>query len=576
MKRLTKKTDEENNSPDSTKKEKLGILDHILEHPNISAITGSVGFFIYNNQSIIRQYHKFGELDRYVSNFWLPALGLMGYQFLVLRGAISPMSKIATPKFKNIVKLRKLQKKVRAEYDSQKSNGNLESTLNDIKKCYGENHKQFYAYLSSLQIEFGEYEKGIENFIRYLRNANKSEIGFSFFPSDIINEGLMISHRLIKRELKRFLGKLSPIQEKSLTYEMLIASLNFNPKTKRGIVFAKQLNKMYHTLDDKLAYGNVMTYLDKPNEEHWRPFFEKLAEKLHEEGLSLEDLAEKETDTRNKIYKVRNIYLKEFEDSEGLLKEIRNTDHFKRLKHVVSRLIHVDFDGKNYLISPESGPTLDKLIDELETSKREKVLEKAIENLEEIHLRGNQLENVKVDEEHYLQRIRNLTQPYIENDDEFLSKYENEIIKVIANLDVMYYKDHNLKNILYEDEIVREIDFEHNLMKPPGIDMISALEFGKYHDEEFSKEMIIKYHQDMKNRLSYDQPDFIKFHEYLRVQRHLELAGYRSRVSSSNPNVQFHLEKAIDALENIAQHNHSENLPHLIQFLSKSVENLYS
>ena len=581
--------DENGNIPtDESKNIRKGILDYVFEYPTISAVTAGLSAVLYNWIPKISQGLSDGTLENIISEEWWKPILQFGIQAGIARAVFLPFSKFSSPKFKNFIKVTKLEKKLINEYQELLSNGKLKETLNDLKSCYDKNKNSYYITLSEAQIRNNRYEEGIDNILKNIRGKPNQDIGDNLEPFFRIVNLLTTGISYGKTKFKsKFIHNTE--KEKQDLYCTLLSSLYFSKSKTTPKIIISKINNKYSTIEDKLSYANVMNYLHEPNQEYWKPFFELLNEKLSQENKTIQDIVDTSADTRNKVLRYRNVFLKEFSNLENLENELRNLKHFSVISHVVSKALQGKIQDKDYLITPYSGETLLEKINSSERDEIENMLEKAITNLEEIHIHGTQtLDNTKVNAKYYETRIRELFGCFIENSnncnsdeninnqydvnyEKFFHEYRLLIAEHLSRAQGFYYKDNNPRNILYEDGIIREIDFEKNLLKSPLIDIVSTTEFSNYHEKEFSEEMVKKYYNDQNNIIENDLDEFLKLYEYARVQRHLELAGYRSRPGNNVDSeiIPFHIMNAYDALINITSFQKENNFQHIIETLEK-------
>ncbi len=565
---MSKRKSQNKKEKQTSKKEKLGFFDDFLEHPNInSGLLGLLGTAYFSASTIIQAIQQ-DMLPEFLSENGL-RMGLSWATLsIIARGAIMPFSKFKTPKAKNFLRFMKLEDKLKKEYSVLKKENKLQEELSKLHSCFGENVGYYYLAKSEIMIQNGDYEEGLDDLVSYLRIGKTEDLGVRFKPISLLSELIFSIPKYISIKYNN-----NSYEQKRRSYYSLISNQLFHSvKSKRAAAIAHQINSNFKDIGDKLAYGNIMNYLDGPKKEHWEPFFSKLTESLASEHKTIEDVIDMQSDTRNKVINYKNIYLKEYtQDDESLSNELKNINHFAKLPHTVSKVLEVHFGDKKYLLSPYSGDVLEDKIDNLERSKREEILRKALKNLAEIQTLGMELNNKKADQRHYSKRIEELSKGYLNHSLEFLSAYDDAISSKITTLDVLYYKDHNIKNILIDEGEVKEIDFENNILKPPGIDVISALEFSDYYDELFSREALKEYYSIIKPNISSDFDEFEKQHQYLRVQRHLEFPGYRLR-SGLVSAVPFQINLALDALRKITKFDSNNQIDYMIEYIENNLK----
>ncbi|MFW5852947.1 MAG: hypothetical protein ACOCUR_02870 [Nanoarchaeota archaeon] len=553
-------------------KEHKGIFDCLLEKPLITSLSCAIATTTYTTiPKITEAYSQENMTDFLLEEGWTIPVQIT-ILALIANGLLKPMSRFKTPKFKNLMKAFKLEKKVKAEFTELEKEGKLNEVKEEAHSCFDNNITLFYAMLSDQYFNHGRYEEGIDNLVSHLRISEDKGEGLDFIP---LRESLKFVYRAYN-EAKYAINKLTNRSErdkKKQVYNALVSSLSMYKDKRHAMKLLARIEKLNPNVEDSLALANIMNYLFEPSESHWTQFFSTLEENLRNEGKTLEEIVDSSADTRNKVLRLRNIFMKEYENKENLAQELTNLKHFSKLSHVVSRAIPVEFSGKDYLITPFSGITFFNAMKELSLADVEIALDKSIINLEEIHIHGTKLRNEQTYEGHYTERVRELLKPFIPVDEEFLESYNNTISKTISNAETAYYKDSNPRNILYEEGIIREIDFEKNLLKPHGLDLVSLLEFEAYIDDKTRKALVEKYYSEMKRNLETDIEGFRELYEYCRVQRHLELAGYRAR--KGNPThvrsrAKYHIREAIRASENILSYGRNDELKIVFGMIEKA------
>jgi hypothetical protein len=129
---------------------------------------------------------------------------------------------------------------------------------------------------------------------------------------------------------------------------------------------------------------------------------------------------------------------------------------------------------------------------------------------------------------------------------------------------VGFYKDANPRNWLVEkgkgkgkDRVVA-IDFEHGILLPVYLDLVSLLEFGPSPVDDFLRmDMLHEYYERAMPAVEYDR--FLEQYRYAALQRHMELAGYRAR-DREHGAVLWHVNRAIYYAKELGQ----EELAHAL------------
>ena len=547
-----------NEKKDKSKKE--GFLDIIANHPNASSLLISLSATGHTIIPRLLEASKYNMLDDYVSENWPYFIAQTAFQYIIVRGALASLQKFERPKVKNFMKSLVLEIQLHKKRSEDECDDMYFHKLNEFRSCFAENSPDYHLILAGVKYQRNNFSEGIDELLVYLRNRDKKkQILESLSPPVLATSFLYAIKQSIqffgRRVLFGQLGNLNYEHEREKIYSAISSSLLDITRKWQTKMLLEDLNTNFWNLEDKLTYGNVMTYLDGPKQKHWEPFFLSLENKLDGEELTISDIVDRSADTRNKVLKYRNIFLKEYESESDLENELNNLKVFSNLDHVVSRATIAEFDDKKYLLTPFSGTTLIEALENLSKEEADSAYEMAIDNLLEIHSIGTKkLKNIAVNSTHYTERVRELTKSFLQFDERELAAYNDVISKRFAIDDCCYYKDNNLRNVLYDSGVVREIDFEKNLLKPPTFDIISTMEFADGYNPELVAEMIHKYHTDFKRFLKLDFQEFKELYEFSRVQRHLELAGYRSRDGinkDSVPRIAFHLDNTLDALSNL-------------------------
>lgn len=194
---------------------------------------------------------------------------------------------------------------------------------------------------------------------------------------------------------------------------------------------------------------------------------------------------------------------------------------------------------------------------ELRTYKK-KIFEKIIEELSKVHCVGKEgletkaitLEERCKQEGYFTDRIEKIFLKQIKEHikkGKMQQKKWNKLVKkitedysiidkVLQNYDEKYfYKDANPKNwfIAKKSKLkVYAFDFENNILTPPQLDLINLLEFEGNKLTEDEENALINYYIEKLEKgtgRKICKEKFMDVMDFARVQRHLELVGYRAR-----------------------------------------------
>ena len=239
-------------------------------------------------------------------------------------------------------------------------------------------------------------------------------------------------------------------------------------------------------------------------------------------------------------------------------------------------------DGKEYRGMPvkHAGVILeDRLV--LDDSRTIDYLTQGVKGLVQFH--GRQYKK-KESNTFYVERARRIgIQQVIDKynldniflDDE-LHDFEKAITKVgelFGNTVHGWYRDANPRNYAVTPfGVVEAFDLQGDRYAPVQIDLVSLLEFGKKYVTEEQKGVLIELYRreyEKENNTKVDPVQFKEAYQAARLQRHLELAGYRARdvrnakesgkkdrkqiVEKNHEMVIFHLEQAKDAAGQILE-----------------------
>lgn len=289
-----------------------------------------------------------------------------------------------------------------------------------------------------------------------------------------------------------------------------------------------------------------------------------VSDKIRESGFPLEFYNE----SRNKVYTIRwkdfpagLIYAKEYREEEVAHTEFANTYLFRQfLGECVQRPIVKHYDKNPLAFFRAAGDhTLQELLMERPNRKTVKFLKQAAKMLAHIHVFGTKVyrqgmpphasidikieDPVNDDSKAFTSKIIETLLKYSEDDPaqtiqqttkEKLLTAHDTLNHVLKGIERDFYKDHNPRNIIIGGGQITAIDFETSKMLPCQIDLISLLEFGPNYLTEKQRKHVIESYIKRKEQLSHRRINrglFMYHYAHARVQRHLELAGYRSRDS---------------------------------------------
>ena len=554
-------------------------LDYLVE--NSTGVSIVAGFIALSNNWI----HDFVEIYNYTKqvDFDTPHLYLSLLKGIYIFGITSTTAKIildtfspfSIPRGESISKIKKLEREIIQNYNLLLKNGDLNSKYDELYSCY-DKKEQYYLKKADIEFSCERYDEGLSNFLSYLRLHPQQKRKNIFNPIRLLIQQIPFTLETYGFALEKIIHPIkSSTKKKRKLYSLLCKSLVVRESDSIAEELSEVIRDNYDTLDDKFSYANIMTYLGKPSEKSWKPFFDMLEMELKQKNKTIDSIVDKSADTRNKVIRYKNIFLKKFNNAMDLDSELNNLNHFSELNHVVAKALPAKITGDNYLLTLFSGDTLFDVMNSLTTIEKENALGKSVEQLYEIHIYGmNGLTNENVSAKHYTDRVKALTSSILCEDEVFFNYYDNTISNHIGNLNGLYYKDNNLRNILYEEGLIREIDFEKNLLKHPTLDLVSTLEFGPFSSEKFNESMVRLYRKLLGEQFNESDDDFIRNFQYSRVQRHMEFMGYRLRGDADKTKAQFHLSTAINALERISSFNHNPDIPCMIQFLERSSNKL--
>jgi thiamine kinase-like enzyme len=324
-----------------------------------------------------------------------------------------------------------------------------------------------------------------------------------------------------------------------------------------------------------------------------------ISEKIHEQGLSLEIYNE----SRNKVHIVRMeqfpeglFFVKEYADEDTLETELRNSIVFRKyVGECIQRYMaaYSDEDSFTGLFRSAGTLTLDEMIADGSRRRTVKAVRQAAKILAHIHVFGTKIHKkglppsadaftptitdpVAQSDDFFTQKIRSTLLRYSISTEEtgvtspttdrFINAY-SEFIRPLASAERDFYKDHNPRNIIVGEGGITAIDFETALILPCLIDLVSLLEFGATYLTDKQKAKAVEDYLTAKERLlqrDIKRVALMKHHGYAKVQRHLELTGYRAR------DARMAADDVVREAESARRHYHVMTALHQLQTMKES------
>jgi hypothetical protein len=364
-----------------------------------------------------------------------------------------------------------------------------------------------------------------------------------------------------------------------------------------------------YQLDLQLAYANILEITGRKNkaEKLWELalgsnilLFEKDFRKFGESRNEVL-VHDKEQQDSNTLYirrynLLRNFFVKRSLPGTSLKQESEMTRYFsaKLGTSVAEAVAIVNIDNRDYLVTKTAGDkTLSQFISDSTPRKKMKNLKEAARLLAQIHKTAKEGEEsgeialtdiTKDNPNYYAQRIdeilflyddADMTITIEEKDRTVIRENYHVITHKLLQLPASYYKDHSPNNIVINDfEEMVALDFESRKKLPPQLDLVTLLEFGHDYIDEKEKKGIIKSYLKERNKKSCTKTDLDEFmlgYDYIAVQRHLELVGYKSRdvlgmIDSRESSDtlwkefekrNYHLRKACESIETLISKNNN-------------------
>ncbi len=326
---------------------------------------------------------------------------------------------------------------------------------------------------------------------------------------------------------------------------------------------------------------------------------EAIYQKQSESGMPLEFYNE----SRNKVYTVRwndfpggLLFVKEYSDKRKKNVEWANSQLFRQIigECIQKTVVTTVSDSHRGFYRAAGDRTLDQELGQVSRRRALTLLKLSAEILAHIHAFGTKvfykgeplegktdieiIDPIRTQREYFLSKLINTFLKYgPEGERPELSDPETErlvaaytiINKELANTSRDFYKDHNPRNIVVdENRRLTAIDFETAIMMPCQIDLVSLLEFGRNYVTPKQRIKIIETYVLRKEKLTRKKIDrglFFFNNSYAQVHRHLELAGYRARDGELDMR-SYHLSRAVHTLQILRKRDaHSNNAPALAE-----------
>ena len=553
-------------------KEKIKKLDlDPFGHPIISGTSLGLGMMVYNHKEFVDQIIESPTINTDSINHLLffGVYAFLGYNFF------RTLNKFKGPnRFKSYYNFFKLNNSVYGKDDSDTNYTELEEK---IANCFEPGSSYKYLTLSGIHFNHNRNLEGIENLLKYCRSFKCSTRIFQRTPITDISSYIMYSANTLKTVFNEKFKKNS--NSKLGRYESLGHALNFGNSNFLAKHAVAKIEKAHDEIQDKVAYGAVMDYIIGIKDENWSPFLTKLSQidsVLENENIGMN--SETITECRNKVFRYPGIYLKRYISEESLIREMNNLKVvFRDLNHVLSHGISAEIAGAHYFIAPECEETLYDALPGMDLNTKESFILQALQNLADIEVTAEYKGKFsRPDKNHYTSRLLDLA-GFLELDDEFKEMWHNYISKKLIAMSHLYYKDSNPRNYIKEDNLLFEIDFEGNLKKPFGLDLVNVLEFSRIGLEDTAFDYIEKHIANLKSKkipVSLSIEDY----EICRAQRHIELLGYRYRDYSATGSSEMHQymheysANALDALAKLSYAGNGSEYTKLARKLNQSLE----
>ena len=273
------------------------------------------------------------------------------------------------------------------------------------------------------------------------------------------------------------------------------------------------------------------------------------------------------------------LFFKKSKNPDNLQREFRNLEYFNEFfKGRVTQpiaLIEQDDGIASVMFSAGKKNLFQRIIEEgCDVEEKKRLLYGAADFLAQIHVVGTQAKEEldlgdTINEGYFIERINSV---FIDQSREHGTSYDvNEISRLLQNYYVIddhlivlerdFYKDANPMNWIDSRLGIQAIDFEGDKLLPCQLDLVSLFEFGENYISRVELDKALEKYVKQKEKLtrkSIDMDEFKLSYHYAAVQRHIELAGYRTRDISTGQNEEwcrkatpYHLKAAVCHVDKI-------------------------
>ncbi|MBW2972251.1 hypothetical protein KY359_04415 [Candidatus Woesearchaeota archaeon] len=323
-----------------------------------------------------------------------------------------------------------------------------------------------------------------------------------------------------------------------------------------------------------------------------------ISRRIAERGMPVEFF----TESRNRVYRIRwdifpsgTVYAKEYTDRRSMLDEWNNTLLFRQfIGGSIQQMLSENLDDTATLFFRSAGETtLQSHLNNGVSGSTMRMLKESARLLARIHVFGTEVyrrglppkacvsdmnikDVVEKDGRYFTHKLGETLFGYdLETPAFRISKDAQSKITEghsllndrLASAEREFYKDHNPRNIAIDVlGNPAAIDFESAKLLPCQLDLVSLLEFGADILSERQKRRVIEAYIREKEMIldkRIDRDMFMELYHYARVQRHLEMVGYRSRDYCMIEDIpkkkaefrrrQHHLAAAVAAIDALAE-----------------------
>ena len=556
------------------RKEKIKTIElDPFAHPLISGTFAGLGAMAYNHKDFLDEFFQTPSIN---SNTFNHLFYFSVYTFLC-HNFFRALNKFEGPnRFKSYLKLLRTSKEYRKKSEDEI---NFDEFEKDIGKCFPK--ESSYKYLIYSQFLFNKNKKleGIEELLKYSRHFERTPRFAPMNPIIDISAYLIYGLNFLENYfLVNFKKEEShPYRD----YKELANSLNFGHSKFLLKHILKKINENEESIEDKILYGSLMDYIVGTKDKNWNPFLKKLSEfQSQYSNLECKSIYGRVTECRNSVFRYSGLYMKKFSSKKSFDTEMNNLKViFNKLNHVLSHGIGTEANGEYIFIAPQCEETFYDALPNMDLNTKESFILQALQNLADIEVIAEHKGNFSVpDENHYTSRLIDLA-GFLELDDEFKEMWHNYISKKLITISHLYYKDSNPRNYIKEDDLLFEIDFEGDLKKPFGLDLVNVLEFSRVGLEDNAFDYVENHIANLKSK-KIDLFLSVEDYEICRVQRHMELLGYRHRDYCVNESPEMHQymheysANVLDALIKLSSGANGSEYTKLTRKLSQSLEDI--